>query len=161
MTYWKNKIKAEPDFELTESMCNRLVKGYATTEDGGAKIMFRWEICRLLPSERLQELIAHEMGHVYQHSIGKNHKNIERGDVEGFNDSPYKDHSLKKNALVELHADGMAKRWGFDTNLIEAFLLQNFHRRHGEYVERKKPKNKEWAYNKANADRFWSLVDFD
>jgi hypothetical protein len=120
----------------------------ASTEARGGELKYCWKTCKLLPDDILQAVIAHEMGHVYQGAIGKFRDNITRNDLLGLIEVLAL--PLKENALIEIHADEMAMRWGFDPVLIDAYRLQYHDFRNGEDILRKKPRNEKRAYNAAS-----------
>jgi hypothetical protein len=139
--------------EISRTMWERPSPAMATTEPQGFAIQFRWNTCQLFPDDCLQALVAHEMGHVYQFATGKNRFTLKEEDLLGFLDLlPLK---LTDDGLVELHADEMAVRWGFDPVTFCAFLLRyyNYDQRTGEYVSRKPPRNEKRAYNQAKKER--------
>ena len=162
--HWKDKAFRDPsgtkrflNLEVSESNWGN--NAHATTESSGTAIRFCWKTCGVVSDKCLHGLIAHEMGHVFQWATGKTRNKISWDDLEGSKDLV--DLPLRDHGLVELHADEMAQRWGFDPFLVRAFLRRYFYVRGGEYIRLKRTKNETWASKNAQWDRLCLIVDLE
>lgn len=126
----------------------------ASTGDCGTLLKFDWKTLEILPDHVMQVPIAHEMGHVYQWAIGKNRLNMTPSDLL----RPIELLLLPRyeNTLVEIHADQMVERWGFDPVLKDAYLLQRYDLTEGKYIPRSKPWKESRAYNEAKESRWFA-----
>lgn len=153
-TYWK-KGHSGPNFPCFGVIDYFSEEASASTLSNGFTIRFCWQEVSLSPDNALIALIAHEMAHVHQWASGKR-LSLTNEDVKGMFGIEKGDYLplLNREGRVELHADELMTKWGFDRLAYPCWLMQwnPTITDHGIAL-RKKPWTEKYARKKANDKR--------
>ncbi len=151
--YWqKMETLMLPAFGLLEVWFDD-PEALATTKPSGGIVVFDWRSCRFLPDEILQSVIAHELAHVFQWSLGKSLSYLTSEDVSWESQDLFKD-LVGPYGLIELHADQTMAKWGFDPLDVHLWMWQNTSIVGGTIQLRPKPLLHKTARRRAQRTQF-------
>ena len=141
--YWKTKPGRSIPKILFADSWRGPKNSLACCEDQGTVIQGNLPWFRLLPLEVMEAVFAHEIAHVFQFAIGKNRFNLSTDDFRGKQDADSGSQifieMLGPVGRVELHADEIMQRWGYDHLLPHTWMLQHTEHKANERVLRKVP----------------------
>ena len=143
--YWKN-AKMDVFFHLE---CPWFGEdwSWAKTAQQGLHLRMQGRIWQLFPAEVRSTILAHELAHVYQWSVGKHRFALTCDDIQDTGGDIMVD-LLDEEGKVEVHADQTMARWGFDP--IDAFRWVNqfLEFENGTPVMRDQPLTRAYAQEK-------------
>ena len=125
------------------------------------QLNFRWEICGFkMDDDSLEALIAHEMAHVFQRSIGFVGKTKDElcGTI-AFPAPKFSGSPLRQDAIIEHHADETVLRWGYDWVKPWAFMRRFYDHTVDGFVRLKKSRKPDPSYKKAMHARLENRYD--
>lgn len=156
--YWCSHREWTPRIELACGFINQDPFVLATTAPSGFEIDVRWEICANMTDDVLEALIAHEMAHVYQSSLGIIRQNLKMADLPRPlpENCLFKSLSLRDEAIEEIHADQTMNDWGYDYLAWLTWAKQQYFepkKWHADWIPRKRPLSHKRAKSRARLAR--------
>lgn len=110
----------------------------------GSEIRLYWRSMGELPDECIADLLSHELAHVYQWATGRDRSQLKKTDLkQSLKDLFYP--FIKDQWVVEVHADEVATRWGFDVHSCGEWILRTAEPGKSEKWYRKEAMSRRWV----------------
>jgi len=108
--WWSPLIALTRHWRFTDR-CVRQPGDIGACGRGGHSLFFYAPVVDAMPAKHVQEVIAHELAHVVQHTSG---------------DRPSSDRTLPRSFdKTEIAADTLMERWGFDSKAMDVWFHAN------------------------------------
>jgi len=126
-------------------------------ESEGKLIWLNWTTNRLMPDRIVRIILAHELAHAWQWSIGKHRFALTNDDLAGTIQVPLS--RVQESGRVELHADETILRWGFDPSEHVIWKVRHLQlKKSGEWRLRRKPLNEDRSRKRAHLQQLFAYM---
>lgn len=158
--YWRSSIESgrEVMFDTFDRLVTDYDEYYAQAQECARIIKVNWDRMKHFPIEVYECVIAHEVGHAYQHSRGLNFLNITFDDIvhrfRGFHAIEPERENISGRGLCELFADTTMESWGFDRLQPTAWKIQFLNTRGSSWALHERPRTRKYSRSDASSSRY-------